>query len=154
LLAFVNPNLDPLGAGYTIIQSKIAIGSGGLFGKGLLKGTQSRLCFLPEGHTDFVFASIAEQWGLVGICLLLILYYLLIKNLLLIAYKNTTNPCACLFILGTAGLLLLHIGINIGMCMGLLPVVGLSLPFISYGGSNLVTFIFAIFLIIDIQKKK
>lgn len=141
LMVFLNPNIDPLGAGYTIIQSKIAIGSGGLFGKGWLSGTQSQLHFLPESHTDFVFATFAEEWGLVGVVGLLLLYYLLISRGLSIA-QRTGDSFGKLLAIGISLMLGIQIVINISMNLGLLPIVGLPLPLMSYGGSSvLVTFI-------------
>lgn len=141
LLVFLNPNIDPLGAGYTVIQSKIAIGSGGLFGKGWLKGSQSQLHFLPESHTDFIFATFSEEWGLLGSCILLFLYYLLIKEGLSIGEKTQDN-FGKLLAGGISLMLSIQVFINIAMNLGLAPVVGLPLPLMSYGGSSiLVTFI-------------
>lgn len=141
LLVFVNPNIDPLGAGYTIIQSKIAIGSGGFFGKGWLSGTQSQLRFLPESHTDFIFATFSEEWGFLGSSLLIFLYYLIIRQGFIIA-QRTNDAFGKLLAYGISLLLTLQIFINLSMNMGLAPVVGLPLPLMSYGGSSiLVTFI-------------
>ncbi|MCK9572000.1 MAG: rod shape-determining protein RodA [Candidatus Omnitrophica bacterium] len=141
LLVFVNPNIDPLGAGYTIIQSKIAIGSGGFFGKGWLSGTQSQLRFLPESHTDFIFATFAEEWGFFGSSVLIFLYYLIIRQGFIIA-ERTSDAFGKLLAYGITLLLTLQVCINISMNMGLAPVVGLPLPLLSYGGSSiLVTFI-------------
>lgn len=141
LLVFLNPNIDPLGAGYTIIQSKIAIGSGGLFGKGWLNGSQSQLYFLPESHTDFIFATFSEQWGLIGSCVLLLLYYLLIREAVLIGQKTNDN-FGRLLAFGISLMLGIQVFVNIAMNMGFAPVVGLPLPLMSYGGSSvLVTFI-------------
>jgi rod shape determining protein RodA len=141
LLVFLNPNIDPLGAGYTIIQSKIAIGSGGFLGKGWLSGTQGQLRFLPESHTDFIFATFAEEWGFLGAVTLLILYYLLIKQGISIAQKTSDN-FARLLASGVSLMLIMQVFINIAMTIGLAPVVGLPLPLMSYGGSStLVTYI-------------
>ena len=141
LLVFLNPNIDPLGAGYTVIQSKIAIGSSGLFGKGWLSGTQSQLHFLPEAHTDFIFATFTEEWGFLGAIALLVLYYLLIRQGIMIAQKTGDN-FARLLAWGICSMLGVQIFINMAMNMGLAPVVGLPLPLMSYGGSSiLVTFI-------------
>jgi len=141
LLVFLNPNIDPLGAGYTIIQSKIAIGSGGLFGKGWLAGTQSQLRFLPEAHTDFIFATFTEEWGFLGSALLLFLYYLLTKEGLSIA-RRTSDNFGRLLALGISFMLVIQVVINISMNLGLAPVVGVPLSLMSYGGSSiLVTFI-------------
>jgi len=141
LTVFLNPNIDPLGAGYTIIQAKIAIGSGGLFGKGWLSGTQSQLHFLPESHTDFIFATFAEEWGFLGSVALLLLYYFLIRQGIAIS-QRTSDHFGKSLALGISVMLGIQIFINIAMNMGLAPVVGLPLPLMSYGGSSiLVTFI-------------
>lgn len=141
LLVFLNPNIDPLGAGYTIIQSKIAIGSGGFFGKGWLSGTQSQLRFLPESHTDFVFATFAEEWGFLGVCVLFLLYYLLINEGIRIGLR-TQDSFGRLLAFGISFMLCIQVFINVMMTLGLAPVVGLPLPLMSYGGSSmLVTFI-------------
>lgn len=136
LVVFLNPNAEPLGAGYTIIQSKIAIGSGKIFGKGFLSGTQNQFNFLPERHTDFIFTVIAEEWGLAGSLVLLFLYFLIIVNMLEIA-RCLKDNFALFLSLGITSLFFLHIFINIGMTLGILPVVGLPLMFISYGGTHL-----------------
>ena len=135
LLVFLNPNIDPLGAGYTIIQSKIAVGSGQLFGKGWLAGTQNQLNFLPERHTDFIFSVIGEEWGLVGALVVVLVYFLLIKCLLDIAsqVKDKFGVFVCM---GIAAILTLQVIINIGMVIGMFPIVGITLPFISYGRSS------------------
>ncbi|UVE19792.1 rod shape-determining protein RodA [Pseudomonas sp. LS44] len=138
VLTFLDPESDPLGTGWNIIQSKAAIGSGGVFGKGWLLGTQSHLDFLPESHTDFIIAVLGEEFGLVGICLLLLVYLLLIARGLVITVNAQT-----LFGKLLAGSLTMtffvYVFVNIGMVSGLLPVVGVPLPFISYGGTHLVT---------------
>jgi rod shape determining protein RodA len=153
LLVFLNPNVDPLGAGYTVIQSKIAIGSGGLLGKGWLAGTQSQLHFLPESHTDFIFATFAEEWGLFGSGVLLFLYYFLIRQGVLIA-QRTHDYFAKLLAFGISLMLSIQIFINIAMNLGLAPVVGLPLPLMSYGGSSvLVTFI-SLGILANIDKKR
>lgn len=136
LLVFLNPNIDPLGAGYTVIQSKIAIGSGGFFGKGWLKGSQSQLRFLPESHTDFIFATFAEEWGFLGSSALLFLYYLLIKQGIAIA-RGSRDNFGRLLAFGISLMLGIQVFINIAMNLGLAPVVGLPLPLMSYGGSSL-----------------
>ena len=135
---FLDPESDPLGSGWNIIQSKAAIGSGGVFGKGWLQGTQSHLDFLPESHTDFIIAVLGEEFGLVGICLLLMIYLVLIGRGLFITAQAQT-----LFGKLLAGSITMtffvYVFVNIGMVSGLLPVVGVPLPFISYGGTSLVT---------------
>lgn len=154
ILTFLDPESDPLGSGWNIIQSKAAIGSGGIFGKGWLQGTQSHLDFLPESHTDFIIAVLAEEFGLVGVCLLLLLYTLLIIRGLMITVQAQT-----LFGKLLAGALTLtffvYVFVNIGMVSGLLPVVGVPLPFISYGGTALVTLLsgFGVLMSIHTHRK-
>ncbi len=138
VLIFLNPESDPLGSGWNIIQSKIAIGSGGVYGKGWLNGTQSRLEFLPEGNTDFIFAVLAEEFGLIGLFILLGLYLFLIGRGLLIAARAGDNFSRLLA--GSLSLVFfVYVFINAGMVCGLLPVVGLPLPLVSYGGTAVVT---------------
>lgn len=138
VLTFLNPENDPLGAGYHIIQSKIAIGSGGLEGKGWLQGTQSQLEFLPERHTDFIFSVFSEEFGLLGVCLLLILYGFIIYRGLLIAIRS--QQVFNKLLAGSITLtVFIYALVNIGMVSGLLPVVGVPLPLISYGGTSMVT---------------
>jgi rod shape determining protein RodA len=151
LLVFLDPNSDPLGAGYTIIQSKIAIGSGGLLGKGWLKGSQSQFNFLPEGHTDFIFAVFCEEWGFIGAIVVIFLYYLLLKRILDTALL-TNNFSAKLLCVGIATFIFSHVFINIGMVTGIMPVVGLPLPFLSYGGSNLMVVMIALGIVASIRK--
>ncbi|MGA4448560.1 rod shape-determining protein RodA [Ectopseudomonas chengduensis] len=154
VLTFLNPESDPLGAGWNIIQSKAAIGSGGVLGKGWLLGTQSHLDFLPESHTDFIIAVLAEEFGLVGVCLLLLLYLLLLARGLVITAQAQT-----LFGKLLAGALTMtffvYVFVNIGMVSGLLPVVGVPLPFISYGGTHLVTLLsgFGVLMAIHTHRK-
>jgi len=138
VLTFLHPERDPLGAGYHVLQSKIAIGSGGIFGKGWLQGTQARLHFLPEQHTDFIFAVLAEEGGLLAAGALLAIYGLLLFRLLAIAERAPTRFGA-LITVGVAAVLFVNITVNIGMTSGLLPVVGVPLPFVSYGGSALIS---------------
>lgn len=153
LLVFLNPNVDPLGAGYTVIQSKIAIGSGQLFGKGWLLGTQSQLHFLPESHTDFIFATFAEEWGFVGCVILLALYYILIRQGIKIASK-TGDYFGKLLASGISLMLGIQVFINICMNMGLAPVVGVPLPLMSYGGSSIMTTFVALGILVNINKKR
>jgi rod shape determining protein RodA len=138
ILNFINPLTDIHGSGYNSFQSTIAVGSGQFFGKGLGFGTQSRLKFLPENQTDFIFAAFAEEWGFMGSVLLLLLFGLIIWRILYCASLGATN-FEILFGMGLAIYLMSHILINIGMNLGLLPVTGIPLPFMSYGGSHLVT---------------
>ena len=137
IATFLNPEKDPLGAGYNIIQSRIAVGSGQLFGLGLGKGSQSQLNFLPESESDFIFASIAEQFGLLGAGLVISLLFAMQLKIFKIA-KNM-NRFGQLLTLGTLGLFLYQFTINVGMNMALIPVTGITLPFVSYGGSSLVS---------------
>jgi len=138
ILTFLDPEMDPLGAGWNIIQSKAAIGSGGVFGKGWLLGTQSHLDFLPESHTDFIIAVLGEEFGMVGVCLLLVLYLLLIGRGLTITVQAQTL-FGKLLAGGVTMTFFTYAFVNIGMVSGLLPVVGVPLPFISYGGTSVVT---------------
>ena len=149
VLTFLNPESDPLGAGYHVIQSTIAIGSGGLLGKGYLQGSQGRLHFLPEQHTDFIFAVLAEEGGLIVISLLLLMYAVLVGRILLIA-SRAHSRFASLLAIGVAAIFMLYISVNIGMVSGLLPVVGVPLPFISYGGSALITMLAALGLVMRV----
>lgn len=153
LLVFLNSNADPLGAGYTVTQSKIAIGSGGFFGKGWMSGTQNLLNFLPERHTDFIFSVIGEEWGFVGAVLVLGLFILLIRQLLDIADTTNDNK-GRLLIVGIVTLLWFQAFVNIAMTIGLMPVVGLPLPLISYGGSSLATTMVLIGLAISVRLKR
>lgn len=137
ILSFLAPQSDPLGRGYNVVQSIIAIGSGGFWGKGLGHGSQSQLNFLPEQHTDFIWATIAEEWGFFGVSLILIIWGIVFWRLFLIMINATTN-FARLFVFGFTLLLLSHISINIGMNLGFFPVTGIPLPLLSYGGSNLI----------------
>jgi rod shape determining protein RodA len=150
LMVFINPNADPLGSGYTIIQSKIAIGSGGIIGKGWLSGTQSQLNFLPEHHTDFIFAGIGEEWGFLGALLIIGLFYFLIIQCLDIALHASSMPKK-LLATGISVLIAMQVIINICMCIGLMPVVGLPLPYISYGGSAMIIFSVLIGIIFSIK---
>ncbi len=136
IMTFINPMADIRGAGYNAMQSVIAVGSGGILGKGVGYGTQSRLNFLPEYKTDFVFAAFAEEWGFVGVLSLLFLYFFVIFRIVRISMMGATN-FETLFGLGVAIYFLCHITINIGMNLGILPIAGITLPFMSYGGSHL-----------------
>ncbi|MCG6910283.1 MAG: rod shape-determining protein RodA [Deltaproteobacteria bacterium] len=153
ILTFLNPDRDPLGAGYHIIQSKIAIGSGMIGGKGFLKGTQNALSFLPEQHTDFIFSVLAEEWGFLGSSVLLILFLLLILWGLNVAYGCRDNFGTILAV-GVTALIAWQVLINIGMVMGLMPVVGVPLPFVSYGGSSIVTMMVCIGILMNISMRR
>jgi rod shape determining protein RodA len=153
VMTFLNPESDPLGAGYHIIQSKISIGSGGIYGKGFLGSTQAHLDFLPESTTDFIFAVYAEEFGLIGVISLLILYLLIMLRGFYIAYnaqENYTSLLAASLIMT----LFTYIFVNIGMVSGLLPVVGLPLPLISYGGSALITLMISFGILMSIHTHK
>ena len=136
LTSFVDPQSDPLGSGYHVLQSQIAIGSGQLHGKGYLRGTQNKLNFLPEQHTDFIFSVFAEEWGFVGAAVLLLLYLALILRGAYIASRARDNLGA-LLAAGLTGTIFWQVVINIAMTSGSLPVVGITLPFLSYGGSSM-----------------
>lgn len=150
LLVFINPNSDPLGAGYTIIQSKIAIGSGEIWGKGFLAGTQNQLNFLPASHTDFIFTVFAEEWGLIGCIFALSVYYLMLQIILKTALSSP-DRYSYFVCMGIFTLFFIHIFVNLSMIMGLLPVVGLPLPFMSYGGSFTIISFLLIGLVLSIQ---
>ena len=136
VLTFFNPDKDPLGAGYQIIQSKIAVGSGGITGKGFLKGTQSYLEFLPEKHTDFIFTLFSEEFGFLGSIFLLILYVILIYEIIVIGYKNRSY-FGKLYCFGFASAIFIYVAVNMSMVLGILPIVGSPLPIMSYGGSSM-----------------
>jgi rod shape determining protein RodA len=153
LVSFLNPESDPLGSGYHIIQSEIAIGSGGAWGKGLFKGTQARLNFLPEQTTDFVFAVFAEEFGFAGSILLLGLYTALIARGAWIA-RHARDRFGALLAIGVTGIIFWQVAINIGMATGMLPVVGITLPLVSYGGSSLIAMMAAMGLLISINTRR
>ncbi|MEA2040579.1 MAG: rod shape-determining protein RodA [Thermodesulfobacteriota bacterium] len=153
ILTFLNPDMDPLGAGYHINQSKIAIGSGQFLGKSFLKGTQTRLHFLPEQHTDFAFSVLAEEWGFVGSTLLLLLYVFLILWGLNIA-KNSKDRFGSILAVGIVSVVFWQVVINVGMVTGLLPVVGIPLLLFSYGGSSLITTMAMMGLLMNISMRR
>lgn len=148
---FLNPESDPLGTGYHIIQSKIAIGSGGLFGKGFLAGTQSHLDYLPERHTDFVFATMAEEWGLVGGTALILAFLLVIRWGMRVAGR-ARGRFARLTAAGLATTIFFYVAINLAMVMGLAPVVGIPLPLVSFGGSAMMTVLICIGMLMAIDR--
>ena len=153
VITFLDPQSDPLGSGYHIIQSQIAIGSGGVFGKGYLNGSQAQLEFLPERATDFIFAVIGEEWGLIGLATILLLYLFIIGRCLYIASnaQDTFSRILC----GTLALTFaVYVFVNTGMVTGLLPVVGVPLPLISYGGSSMVTLMAGFGFIMAIQSRR
>jgi len=153
IIIFFNPSLDPLGAGYHIIQSKIAVGSGGIMGKGFMHGTQSKLGFLPEQQTDFIFSALGEEWGLIGSLLMVGLYWILILWGLRIAVHSKDRFGAILSF-GLVAMLFWHIFINIGMVLGLMPVVGIPLPLLSYGGSFLISTLIGIGLLLNVSMRR
>ncbi len=153
ILTFLNPDLDPLGAGYHIIQSKIAVGSGMICGKGFLKGTQNILAFLPEQHTDFIFSVLAEEWGFIGSLVILVIFLMFIIRGLSIAY-GCRDVFGTMLASGITALIAWQIFINIGMVMGLMPVVGVPLPFVSYGGSSIITLMICIGILLNISMRR
>jgi len=144
---FLNPSSDPLGQGYNLIQSQISIGSGGLFGKGYRQGTQAQLLFLPEKHTDFIFAATTEELGFFAITLIIIAYFTLISTLINKAFKTSNNLPLFLFTLGIAIEIWTQTFINAGMNLGLLPITGIPLPFMSVGGSSIMSLLFSLGII-------
>jgi len=150
---FLNPERDPLGSGYHIIQSKIAVGSGGLFGKGFMQGTQSQLSFRPERHTDFAFSVFAEEWGFSGCLVLLTLYLLVILWGIHIA-RRAADRYGTYLALGVTAMLFWHIVVNLGMVIGLLPVVGVPLPLFSYGGTSMVTTMIGVGLLLNVSMRR
>ena len=142
--------IDPQGAGYNLIQSKIAIGSGGFSGKGFLNGTQTRFDFVPEQSTDFIFCTIGEEWGFLGSLLFMSLFIGLLARILSLAERQRSN-FSRIYGYSVATILFMHFLINIGMTIGLLPVIGIPLPFISYGGSSLVGFTILLFIFLNLD---
>ncbi len=150
---FLNPELDPFGRGYHVIQSKIAIGSGGLLGKGWLAGTQSQLNFLPENHTDFIFAVAGEEFGFVGTVLLIVLYGIIIWRGIAIAL-DAEDDFGTLLAVGVTSMFMFHIIVNIGMTAGIMPVTGVPLPFLSYGVSSLTTNLLLVAILLNVKVRK
>ena len=153
ILTFLDPDRDPLGAGYHVIQSKIAIGSGRLFGKGYLHGTQNRLDFLPAQHTDFIFAVFSEEWGFLG-CVILLLLYLIMIAYCLRLMQRAKDRFGALLVFGMLAIFFWHVAINVAMVSGLMPVVGVPLPMVSYGGSALASMMFAIGVMINVSMRR
>jgi len=153
ILTFFSPDRDPLGSGYHIIQSMIAVGSGGFFGKGFLKGSQTQLKFLPEQQTDFVFSVFAEEWGFLGGIILLVLFlFLILWGLKIMIHSK--DYLGALIALGITMLIFWEVFINIGMVLGILPVVGIPLPFLSYGGSSMVVLMMTVGLLMNISVRR
>jgi rod shape determining protein RodA len=153
IVTFIDPMSDPKGAGYNSIQSMIAVGSGQLWGKGFKKGTQAHLNFLPEHHTDFIFSVFSEEWGFIGCGALLLLYALFIMSGLSVAYQSN-DKFATVLAFGITSIFFWHIFVNMGMVMGMLPIVGVPLPFMSYGGSALLTAMSGVAILVNIANKK
>lgn len=153
ILVFLNPDMEPLGRGYHVIQSKIAVGSGQFWGKGLFEGTQNNLGFIPERHTDFIFSVIGEELGLIGSVAFILLFMLLISRCIYIAKisKDSYGKYICI---GVMGMFMFHVLENIGMTIGMMPVTGIPLPFVSYGGSSLLTNMAAIGLILNVGMRR
>ena len=150
---FLNPESDPLGAGYHITQSKIAIGSGGIFGKGYLNGSQSHLDYLPEGHTDFVFATMVEEWGLFGGALLILAFAFVIRWGMRVAINGKTR-FAQLTAAGLSATIFFYVSINLMMVMGLAPVVGVPLPLVSFGGSAVMTVMLCLGILMALERQQ
>jgi rod shape determining protein RodA len=152
LLSFLNPEIDPRATGWHIIQSKVAIGSGGVLGKGFTAGTQKRLAFLPEQHTDFVFSVLGEEFGFAGVVAVLLLFAILLYVLVRVA-TSAQDGYSSLVVAGVVGMLVTHVFVNIGMTVGLMPIVGIPLPFFSYGGSFLLTCCVAVGVVARIARE-
>ncbi len=153
LIVFANPDMDPLGAGYHVLQSEIAIGSGGLAGRGLFSGSQNQLNYLPEQHTDFIFSVLAEELGFVGGVAVVLVYLAILWRAARIMATARDRHC-CLLAAGVASMLLFHVLVNIGMTMGVMPVTGVPLPFLSYGGSSLLTNSAAVGLLLGVGMRR
>ena len=149
---FFNPDLDPLGNGYNVIQSRIAVGSGRLFGKGYLAGTQNQLGFLPAKHTDFIFSTIAEEFGFVGAVIVAAVLFVIIWRCFTVGARSS-NSFGKYIAVGTGAMLLFHSFENIGMCIGLMPVTGIPLPFFSYGGTSMLTNLIAVGLVLSVSRR-
>ncbi|MDD6735199.1 MAG: rod shape-determining protein RodA [Clostridiales bacterium] len=148
---FFNPEMDKLGSGYNVIQSKIAVGSGQLFGKGYLKGTQNQMGFLPTKHTDFIFSVISEEFGFIGAVFVILLLFLIIARCIKAA-QDSNDLFGKYICIGIAAMLIFHTFENMGMCIGLMPVTGIPLPFISYGGTSLLTNFIAIGIVLSVSR--
>ena len=153
VLIFLNPEADPLGAGYHVTQSKIAIGSGGIFGKGYLQGSQSHLDYLPEGHTDFVFATMVEEWGLIGGLILIMAFYLVVRWGMRVS-MNARTRFSQLTAAGLTATIFFYVSINLMMVMGLAPVVGVPLPLVSYGGSAVMTIMLSLGMLMALERQQ
>lgn len=150
---FLNPQADPLGAGYHIIQSRVAVGSGKIWGRGLLRGTQSRLRFIPERHTDFIFSVVGEELGLVGASAMLMMFLFVFWRGLHIA-RHARDPLGSLLASGAVTMLIFHTVVNVGMSVNIVPITGIPLPFVSYGGSNLLASFVAFGLLQNVHMRR
>jgi rod shape determining protein RodA len=154
ILTFIDPTMDPLGSGYQILQSKIAVGSGRIFGKGLFsKVTQSYLDYIPEKHTDFIFSIVAENFGLIGVLAALALYFILLYRILATA-RQARDKVGTLVVMGIMAVILFHVIVNISMIIGLMPITGLPLPLMSYGGSSLMSTVIGLAIIMNIRMRR
>ncbi len=153
LIIFVNPNMDPLGVGSHVIQSQVAIGSGGFLGKGYMHGSQVQGNFLPEHHTDFIFSVVGEELGFVGSCAILLIYFFLIRRMIFIA-KEARDTFGSLIVLGVTSMLAFQVMVNVGMTIGIMPVTGIPLPFLTYGGSAMITNMISMGLVLNVNLRK
>lgn len=153
LLIFLNPERDPLGSGYQVMQAKIAIGSGGIHGKGFLRGTQAKLGFIPAQHTDFIFSVLAEEWGFIGVVIVLSLYLFLIIQALTFA-KHARDRAGTFLVICLISFIIFHVLINVSMQIGALPTTGIPLPLVSYGGSSTMMFFIVIGLILNVDMRR
>ena len=153
ILSFVDPNADPLGAGYNAIQAQIAIGSGGFYGKGFMSGSQTQLQFIPEQWSDFIFCVIGEEFGFIGTMLILVMFLVILLRLQKIA-TEIRNMFLSLVVVGILSILTIHFGINIGMVLGIVPVIGIPLPFVSYGGSSLLSNFIMLGMVYNIYRSR
>lgn len=148
---FFNPDMDRLGSGYNVIQSKIAVGSGQIFGKGFLKGTQNQMGFLPTKHTDFIFSVISEELGFIGALFVILILFLIIARCIKAA-QEANDSFGRYLCLGIAAMFIFHTFENVGMCIGIMPVTGIPLPFISYGGTSLLTYMIAVGIVLSVTR--
>ena len=153
ILSLINPDMDPAGYGYHSIQAKIAVGSGGLLGKGYMNGTQHKLRFIPEHHTDFIFTVFGEEWGFIGSVILFILFATFIYRCLRIS-QNTADPLGSTITFGIASIIFIQFTVNILMAINLAPVVGIPLPFISYGGSSLISSVIGVAFLLNVNMRR
>jgi rod shape determining protein RodA len=153
ITAFMDPERDPRGTGYQVIQSQIAVGNGGMFGKGVTKGTQTQLRFLPVPHTDFIFSAFAEEHGFVGVVVVLSLYFVMIMRIVQNA-QTATDRAGMYICMGVAGLFLFHTLVNVGMVVGRMPVTGIPLPFMSAGGSSIWSNFLALGLVNNVRLRR